>query len=193
MARPQELQEPIRVNYVIEKRQDRALRELAHNTNRNLSELIRMAIDNFLETESCDVDKPIRGELLDVLKLLEHLTLNTKRNETMTEWELKRSDLGLMFGPQWWRMKAVVEMTVSAMNLKGYDTLHEEVVRQVEVPGTNRTRHEKMGFRLCVFSGMTKAGLKELYDLIESDARRFGFLKPLKETEGEMERGADVK
>jgi hypothetical protein len=84
-------------------------------------------------------------------------------------------------------MKAVVEMTVSAMNQKGFDTVHEEVVRQVEVLGTNRTRHEKMGFRICVFSGMTKDGLTELHRQIESDARHFGFLKPLdsdSETEG---------
>jgi len=177
MARPQELKEPIRVNYVIEKRQDKALRELAYNTNRNLSELIRMAIDNFLEMDYDAVEKPVRGELADILKLLEHLVLKTRKGEARTEWDLKRSDLSLLFGSQWWKLRSVVDLTVSAMNTKQVDAMHEEVVHMVEVPGTTRLRQEKIGFRLFVPAGLTKDSLRELIVAIEQDAKRYGYVR----------------
>lgn len=176
MARPQELSEPIRVNYVIERRQDKALRELAHNTNRNLSELIRMAIDNFLEMDYDNVERPVKGEIANVIKLLEHLSVKMRKAETKTEWELKRSELSMLFGNQWWNQRAVVDMTISALNTKGIDAMHEEIVHMREVPGTTRLRQDKYGFKIFIPAGVTKERMKEIIEMITSDAKRYGHI-----------------
>jgi hypothetical protein len=181
MARPQELEEPVRVNYVIEKRQDKALRELAYNTNRNLSELIRMAIDNFLEMDYDNVEKPVKGEIADVIKLLEHLKLKMKKTEVRTEWELKKSELSMLFGSQWWKLRSVVDMTVSSLTAKGIEAMHEEIKMVVDVPGTNRMKQEKYGFKLLVLSGLDKAAIDKLITLVTIDAKQFGYIKTIEE------------
>ena len=174
MSRPQELNEPIRVNYVIERRQDKALRELAYNTNRNLSELVRMAIDTFLENDYTKLEKPVKGDIYNILVLLDYMILKMRPSENTSEWELKRADLSMMFGSQWWKIKAVIDMTIAAMNAKGIDAMQEEIVIAIEVPGTNRMKHEKFGFRIVVPASIDRELLKSVRDKIELDAKRFG-------------------
>lgn len=178
MARPQELKNPVRVNYVIEKAQDKALRELSSKTNRTLSELIRQAIDGFLGTEFSTMQKPVKGEIADVIALIEFMAMKISTKGKKSEWELKRANLSLMFGSQWWKIKSVVEMTAHAMCSKGIDVMQEEIILQQEVSGTQRLKQEKYGFKIITAVPVTRKDLNKLIKEIELDAKAFGRIIP---------------
>jgi len=176
------------VNYVIEREQDKAIRKLSKETNRNMSEIIRQAIDGFLGTEAPTLDKKVKGELAEVIALIEFMAMKSanKRNE----WELKKADLSLMFGSQWWKIKSVVEMTVHALCSKGLDIMHEEIVLTQEVPGTTRTKREKYGFKIVTAVPVNRKDLNKLRDEIELDAKAYGRIIPKLVSNGN---GGDTK
>lgn len=179
MPRPQELKEPMRVNYVIEREQDKALRKLDKEqpVKGGLSGHVRRALDLYLNLEPEEREHFIPRDFMNVIALVEYLKTRTPKSGQKKEFELPKGELMLMFGRELYKMKGVVDMTMTAFNMKGIDALHEVV--EIEVG----RKKEKHGWRVVFPAGITRKKLCAFKTRILSDLKGYGRIMPI--TEGE--------
>lgn len=178
MARTSKLDNPIRVNYIIEKKLDEKVKEEAKEKGMPQSEIVRRALGNYFNLAQDEREHNIPKDLKDVLAFFEFLKLKIPKTSKKKRFEIKKADLGIMLGDTaWHRMKTILEMGVHIMNMKGIDTFHEDMVLQHEVVGSNRLRQEKYGFKIEVAVPITRATMNRFILDVEGDLKGSGRVK----------------
>lgn len=179
MPRPQELKDAIRVNYMITKDQDTALRKIDKEqpVKGGLSGHVRRALDLYLNLDPEEREHFIPRDSMNVIALVEYIEMRAPMTGRQKEFELPKGELMLMFGRELYKMKGVVDMTMSAFNMKNIDVLYE--ITEVEIGN----RKEKHGWRVVFPAGITRKRLYAFKTRILSDLKGFGRIMPL--TDGE--------
>ena len=174
MARERRQEETVRVNYMVFRTQDDELRKLDREQpiKGGLSGHIRRALDRYLDLDPEEREHYIPSDIQNILNLIDFMRLKTPKIKSITEYELQKGDLMLMFGKEWYKMKSVVDMTISAFKMKKIDVMEE--VMTVDVG-----RKEKYGFRIIFPAGMTREKLQTLKEVFIEDVKGYGRIKPV--------------
>lgn len=175
MVRTQQQEETTRQNYMIFKSQDKALRKLTAKepVDGGMSGHVRLALDMYLKLDKKDRVHYIPKDIQNIIILIDYMIIKTPKIKGATEYELAKGDLMLMFGKEWYKMKGVVDMTISAFRMKKVDVLDEVMTIELE-----RSK-EKYGFRLCFPTKMTRDSLNNFKKRIIEDVTGYGRIRPV--------------
>lgn len=161
------------------------LRALSIETNLTVSEHIRRAVAHYLNEDPDKFDYALTKDEASVLRLLDFMRVKLPAEEKEgLILELKRSELMLIVGREWYYIKSIIDMTTKMISLYGIETLVEENILKIEDKDRSVSRSEKVGFNIMFINTITRNKLVEVTKQLLVDLRANILQKKLCEKEG---------
>jgi hypothetical protein len=88
---------------------------------------------------------------------------------------MKKDPMMILFSKEWFKLKQMMEITVAVLKEKGYpDILYEEIIWNVEVPGSSRTKQFRHGFKISFGRKTSKKELAKVYEALHKELNERG-------------------
>lgn len=171
LARKERKGPMVRINIHLPPNMHDALLKIKKEKGYDVAECIRLAVNQWLQTEGEGLPLKIPKSLQAVATIYkiihDMLPQDTKVTKIELDWEMQLS----VFFQHWYEANNAVIRACSIMRMSGTEIFPDAIVNEVDIPGSkDRTRLEKVGFDINFQKPINQAKFHEKMNIAMKNA-----------------------